>query len=82
MKTDFEINIEKDVPIVKMGHYNKNDTLLHAMQEMISGDSFIFPASKRSLLQARINKIGKSNPEWQFITRRVEDGKIRVYRIA
>ena len=62
--------IEKDVPIV--GYY--------PFEKMDIGDSFVMKLEKRHRLSVAMMRYGKKTGT-KFISRKMEDGSIRVWRV-
>lgn len=72
MKEEFKIKIEHGIPMIKQ----RNSVITESIKNMKVGDSFLYPADKRTHITGNANRLG-----FRIVTRKTEDGLVRVWRV-
>lgn len=72
-----DYKIEKGIPVQPM----LKRTLAFPLDEMSVGDSFVMPLVKRNNLTSAFSQRKRNGLGGKFVTRRISDTDIRVWRI-
>lgn len=78
-----EIKIEKGIPIE--GTTRAQGVLSTTMLKMEIGDSFIYLKAKQSRIgstKSNLRKLGRIDKNVQFLSRKINETQIRVWRIS
>ena len=71
-----EYKIEKNIP---MTHFKR--TIAFRLDDMAVGDSFVMPLVKRNNLTSATTMRKRNNLPGKFVTRRISDKDMRVWRV-
>lgn len=71
-------HIEKDVPVSGIPVQRS----IYPFHDMEVGDSFVAPIAKRPGLTSSARAVGeRKDPEWRFVTKKVNAKQIRIWRV-